>query len=96
MSPANIRTSPAAASGCFHETPDEDQMRIVFSYFLIVKLFNHRTYFLKLIPFSVCDYLLDDILAYFISIRKFHLTTDVIALHISIRIRGNLYVVGFL
>ena len=35
-------------------------------------------------------------LAYFISIRKFHLATDVIALHISIRIRGNLYIVGFL
>ncbi len=71
-------------------------MRIVFSYFLIVKLLSERTYLLKLIPFSVCDYFLDNILADFVRIREFHLATDVIALHISIRIRGNLYVVGFL
>ena len=71
-------------------------MRIVFSYFLIVKLLSERTYLLKLIPFSVCDYFLDNILAYFVRIREFHLATDIIALHISIRIRGNLNIVGFL
>lgn len=71
-------------------------MRIVFSYFLIVKLLSERTYLLKLIPFSVCDYSLYNTLAYFISIREFHLATNVIALHISVRIRGNLNVVSLL
>ena len=59
-------------------------------------MLSERTYPLNLIPISVCDYFLDDFLVYFVSIREFHLATDVVSLHISVRIRGNLNVVGFL
>lgn len=58
-------------------------------------LLCERTYLLKLLPYSVCDYFLDYFFVIFISIRKFHLTTYVFTMHISVGIRGNLYVVGF-
>ena len=59
-------------------------------------MLSERTYPLNLIPISVCDYFLDDFLVYFVSIREFHLATNIIALHISVRIRGNLNVVSLL